>query len=161
MCCLLFLRVGAGDLNHVQFAEQCDLFSNGLSIIPCVIPKYTSQNGMYQELLCTSYCLDRNTDNMISLWTDLLTRLEAFLVYKIFLTCPVSRLTINDTEHFWNLLKRLCTNLSTGISHSGHKYSMHLSSSTLTPACFYKEKLFGLTQVLPFYGFTGIMINFI
>ena len=70
-----FIRVGAGDLDHVRFAEKCDLFSNGLSIASCVTPQHDSLDGLYQELLCTSYCLDRNLDNMLSLWTDVLTRL--------------------------------------------------------------------------------------
>ena len=57
------------------------------------------------------------------------------------------RFNIENTRQLLILLKQLSNNIAMGLSHSGHVYAKYLSSSTLIPSAYYKEQLFGLTQV--------------
>ena len=66
--------MGAGDLNHVQLAEKCDKFSNGLYITPSVFSHHLFDNSLYQELICTSFGLENNFESMLSIWKDIFLR---------------------------------------------------------------------------------------
>lgn len=66
--------MGAGDLDHRQFAQQCDLYTGGLHVSPHVAQHHTNMCGYDQGVLFTSYCLDRHLPYMLSLWEDIFTR---------------------------------------------------------------------------------------
>ena len=70
----LFCRMGAGDLDHRQFAQQCDLYTGGLHVSPHVAQHHTNMCGYDQGVLFTSHCLDRHLPYMLSLWEDIFTR---------------------------------------------------------------------------------------
>lgn len=62
--------MGAGDYSPAQFSERCNLYSSGLSVEPLIIPDHSSLNGLHQELLCRSHCIDHNLENLLSLWKE-------------------------------------------------------------------------------------------
>ena len=66
--------MGAGDLDHRQFAQQCDLYTGGLHVSPHVAQHHTNMCGYDQGVLFTSHCLDRHLPYMLSLWEDIFTR---------------------------------------------------------------------------------------
>ena len=67
-------RMGAGDLDHRQFAQQCDLYTGGLHISPHVTQHHTNLCGYDQGVLLSSHCLDRHLPYMLALWEDVFTR---------------------------------------------------------------------------------------
>ena len=66
--------MGAGDLDHRQFAQQCDLYTGGLHVSPHVTQHHTNLCGYDQGVLLSSHCLDRHLPYMLSLWEDVFTR---------------------------------------------------------------------------------------
>ena len=66
--------MGTEDYSYSQFAQLCDKYSNGFSVVPVVTADHTLPLGFYEELLCTSYCLNKNFEQMVSLWENLFKR---------------------------------------------------------------------------------------
>lgn len=62
------VRMGAGDLNYDELTLQCETHSNGFSVVPLITSSYDSLTHAYQQLLCSSYCLDAKLTTMMSLW---------------------------------------------------------------------------------------------
>ena len=60
--------MGAGELSYDELTLQCETHSNGFSVAPVITPDYKSLGHVYQELLCSSYCLDAKFATMMSLW---------------------------------------------------------------------------------------------
>ena len=66
--------MGAGDLDHRQFAHECDEYTGGLSMTPHVVAHHSSAAGFDQGVLLHSHCLHQNTPHMLSLWEDVFNR---------------------------------------------------------------------------------------
>jgi Zn-dependent M16 (insulinase) family peptidase len=60
--------MGAAELGYEELTTQCKTHSNGFSVTPVIISDYQSLTKVYQELLCSSYCLDAKFTTMMSLW---------------------------------------------------------------------------------------------
>ena len=69
----MLFRMGAGDLDYRQFAQECDLYTGGLSVSPHVASHHTTPLGYEQGVLFSSYCLERHLPHMLSLWEDVFT----------------------------------------------------------------------------------------
>ncbi len=65
--------MGAGGLDHRQFAQQCDLYTGGLSVCPHVVSHHTHPSGYDQGVFLASHCLDRHLPYMLALWEDVFT----------------------------------------------------------------------------------------
>ena len=66
--------MGAGDLDYRQFAQQCDLYTGGLSASPYISAHHTVSHGYDQGIMFTSHCNDRHVPHMFSLWEDVFTK---------------------------------------------------------------------------------------
>ena len=75
--------MGAGDLDHRQFAQQCDLYTGGLHVSPHVAQHHTNMSGYDQGVLFTSHCLDRHLPYMLYLWEDIFTRYVCNAVHRL------------------------------------------------------------------------------
>lgn len=71
--------MGAGDMDHRQFAQLCDLCCGGLSAIPHLSVHHSSSAAIDQNMFFSSYCIDRNLQKMLSLWQDVFLRSDMFV----------------------------------------------------------------------------------
>lgn len=72
--------MGAGDFDFAQFSQQCDLFSGGFFVRPIIIQDNSALDKFYQEVMCTSFCLDRNLGHMLMLWKEVFCRLVQIIL---------------------------------------------------------------------------------
>eukprot|EP00731_Ephydatia_muelleri_P032052 Em0023g559a len=127
--CSVVTRMGAGDLDHRQFAQECDLYTGGLFVSPHVCSHHTSPLGYEQGVLFTSHCLERHLPHMLSLWEDVFTEPN-----------------LSDLERLRVLVNMAASNLATSISNSGHSFAIAAASSGLSPSAAISELFGGLTQ---------------
>lgn len=77
-----------------------------------------------------SFCLDKNVDDMLLLFADLLQSRR-----------------MDDVQRFDMLLENYMSNLTVGIANSGHLYAMHAANGLITEAGQLKETLSGIQHI--------------
>ena len=80
--------MGAGDLDHQQFAQLCDLCCGGLSASPHIAVQCDDSALFKQDMLFTSHCVERNLQEMLSLWQKVLTRFGALIYVHYLIHIP-------------------------------------------------------------------------
>lgn len=127
--CSVITRMGAGDLDHRQFAQECDLYTSGLSVSPHVCSHHTAPLSYEQGVLFHSHSLERHIPRMLSLWEDVFTEPN-----------------LTDLERLKVLVNMAASNLATSISNSGHSFAISAAASGLSPSAALSEIFGGLTQ---------------
>ncbi|XP_065906804.1 presequence protease, mitochondrial-like isoform X4 [Dysidea avara] len=128
--CNVLTQMGAGDLDHRQFAQQVDLYTGGLNLSPHICSHHSNELGYEQGIIFSSYCLDRHISHMFSLWHD------------VFLNPD-----LQDLERLQTLVKMTANNMALSVADNGHRFAISSSSSPLTPTSVLGEMFSGMQQV--------------
>ncbi|XP_032898068.1 presequence protease, mitochondrial [Amblyraja radiata] len=128
--CSVITRIGCGNLNYREQAQQIELKTGGLSASPKILQDNENLDMYEQGVLFTSLCLDRNLPDMMQLWADTFNSPH-----------------FDDEEHFKVLVMMAAQELSNGIPDTGHQYAAVRAGKTLTPAGKLQEIFNGLSQV--------------
>ncbi|XP_021354129.1 presequence protease, mitochondrial-like isoform X2 [Mizuhopecten yessoensis] len=128
--CNVITKMGAGDYDYKSLSQDIDLYTGGLSAGVHVKAHHTDDNTYEQGLMFSSYCLDRNLEKMLGLWTDVFTRPD-----------------LKDNERFLTLVNMTAAEMSSSIVNMGHSFAISHSRAGLTPTGFLQEQFGGMTQV--------------
>lgn len=128
--CSIITKMGCGDLDYRQQAQQMELRTGGMSVSTRVITDSNHLDTFEQGILLSSSCLDRNLPHMFELWSDIFNKPH-----------------FNDEERLRVLVMMSAQELANGISYSGHKYAMTRAGRHMTPAGGLQETFSGLEQV--------------
>ncbi|TTH23518.1 Presequence protease, mitochondrial [Bagarius yarrelli] len=128
--CDVITKLGCGNLDFRQQAQQMELKTGGMSVTPQVIPDTTDLDMYEQGVLLTSSCLERNLPDMFQLWSSIFNSPH-----------------FDDEERLRVLVMMSAQELSNGISDSGHIYAMTRAGRSLTPSADLYETFTGMDQV--------------
>ncbi|XP_013406216.1 presequence protease, mitochondrial [Lingula anatina] len=128
--CNIVTRMGAGAMDYMELSQQMSLKTGGMDACSHVTGDPSDIYTYEQGILFSSYCLDKNTESMYELWTEIFNRLN-----------------LQDTNHLITLIRMEAANMANGLVHSGHSYAMQHASSSLLPSTRLTETLSGITQV--------------
>lgn len=128
--CSIITKMGCGDLDYRQQAQQMELRTGGMSVSTQVITDSNHLDTFEQGILLFSSCLERNLPHMFELWSDIFNKPH-----------------FNDEERLRVLVMSSAQELANGISYSGHMYAMTRAARHLTPAGDLHETFGGMEQV--------------
>ncbi|KAM8839125.1 presequence protease, mitochondrial [Synchiropus picturatus] len=128
--CSVITKMGSGDMDYRQQAQQMELRTGGMSVSTQVIPDSTQLDMYEQGVVLFSSCLDRNLPHMFGLWRDIFNSPH-----------------LEDEERLRVLVMMSAQELANGISYSGHMYAMTRAGRHLTPAGDLQETFGGMDQV--------------
>ncbi|XP_031434464.1 presequence protease, mitochondrial, partial [Clupea harengus] len=69
--CSIITRMGCGQMDYRQQAQQMELHTGGMSVSPQILPEKTDMDMYEQGVLLTSSCLERNLPEMFNLWSEI------------------------------------------------------------------------------------------
>ncbi|KAL3855313.1 hypothetical protein ACJMK2_014529 [Sinanodonta woodiana] len=123
-------KMGAGPYDYKQFSHEVERYTGGLG---CGTHIGTDPNdclALEQGLIFSSHCLERNTEKMFALWTEIFRSVD-----------------LTDSNRLTTLIKMTAADMAASLSHAGHSYAMTHCASHLSPASSLKEQFSGVTQV--------------
>ncbi|RLU23058.1 hypothetical protein DMN91_005336 [Ooceraea biroi] len=123
-------KMGTRNYDYRSFDQMMQLKTGGLSFMNHIAEHKKSELSYEEGILVESYCLDRNSDDMWKLWTELFNNVK-----------------LTDLQRFETLVKMKAADLINGISHAGHMYAMSSAASLISPVARVKEGLSGLQYV--------------
>ncbi|KAI6653586.1 Presequence protease, mitochondrial [Oopsacas minuta] len=130
LLCVVLTKIGAGNMDHRQRANEIEKYISGLSLCPIVVPHHTDPNTYDFSTLFSSQCLENNLHQTLSLWQD------------IFLSPDFS-----NQELIRSVLSEALSGGVGVIGQNGHLVAMSTARSSLTPASRLSEELSGLSQL--------------
>ncbi|KAM5235047.1 presequence protease, mitochondrial-like [Ctenodactylus gundi] len=128
--CNVLTKLGCGNLNARELAQQIELKTGGLTVSPQVLPDTSHLDSYEQGVHFSSLCLEQNLPDMMHLWMEIFNN-------------P----SFADEEQFKVLVKMTSQKLLNGILGSGRQYATLRASRTLTPAGQLDETFSGMDQV--------------
>nr|DBA25108.1 TPA: hypothetical protein GDO54_012678 [Pyxicephalus adspersus] len=128
--CSVVTKMGCGVYNYREQAQQMELTTGGMTVCPHITPDDSNLDTYEQGVLFSSSCLDRNTPDMMHLWSEIFTNPR-----------------FDDEERLRVLVKMIAQDMSNGIPDSGHLYAQVRASRTLSPAGELHELFRGMDQV--------------
>ncbi|XP_053386243.1 presequence protease, mitochondrial-like [Mercenaria mercenaria] len=123
-------KMGAGIYDFKELSHQAELYTGGLSAGTLVSQDPTDPLDFDQGVVFSSYCLERNFDKTLDLWTEIFDRSN-----------------LRDSNRLQTLIKMSAADLAASLSNAGHNYAMMHSASSLTPASQLSEMFDGVSQV--------------
>ncbi|EFN77510.1 Presequence protease, mitochondrial [Harpegnathos saltator] len=123
-------KMGTRNYDYRTFDQMTQLKTGGLHFMNHVAEHKESELKYEEGVLVESYCLDRNSNDMWRLWSELFNNVQ-----------------LTDPQRFETLVKMNATNLINNISHAGHMYAMSSAASLVSPIARVKESLSGLRYV--------------
>ena len=141
-------KMGTQNYDYRSFDQMMQLKTGGLNFINHIAEHKESELKYEEGILIESYCLDRNSNDMWKLWTELFNNVK-----------------LTDLQRFETLVKMNATDLINGISHAGHIYAMSSAASLVSPIGRIKESLSGLQyisrmkKVAQIHDMTSLMHN--
>ncbi|KAK6166270.1 hypothetical protein SNE40_023007 [Patella caerulea] len=126
----ILTQMGAGDYDYKRLSQEIELYTGGLATSPLISPHHTQPNTYEKGLHFNSYCLDKNVDKLLDLWSAIFNRPD-----------------FSDLNRLTTLIRMEASDLAMGLADSGHRYAMGHSAASLSPADNLSETLNGMTQV--------------
>lgn len=123
-------KMGAGIYDYKELSHQIELHTGGLNASTLVSPDPSDLMSFEQGVLFTSYCLERNLDKTLDLWTEIFDRPD-----------------LKDSARLQTLIRMSASDLASELANAGHSFAMTHSASSLTPAAKLSEMFDGMTQV--------------
>ena len=135
----LLSSMGAGNkFDFRKLETSINLYTGGLSTSHHLSEHHGNLKNLNQGLVLSSRCLERNSEKMFELWSDIFNHVFT---------------NIGDDEikaRLSNLISMSATDSMNGLAHSGHHYAMSNAASQLSnvlPATRIREIEGGLTSV--------------
>ncbi|KAG5305800.1 PREP protein, partial [Pseudoatta argentina] len=141
-------KMGTQNYDYRSFDQMMQLKTGGLNFMNHIAEHKESELKYEEGILIESYCLDRNSNDMWKLWTELFNNVK-----------------LTDLQRFETLVKMNANDLINGISHAGHMYVMSSAASLVSPIARIKESLSGLQyisrmkKVAQMHDLTSLMHN--
>lgn len=123
-------KMGTQNYDYRSFDQMMQLKTGGLHFMNHIAEHKESELKYEEGILVDSYCLDRNSNDMWKLWTELFNNVK-----------------LTDLQRFETLVKMNAADLINGISHAGHMYAMSSAASLVSPIARVKESLSGLQYI--------------
>ncbi|XP_011861449.1 PREDICTED: presequence protease, mitochondrial [Vollenhovia emeryi] len=123
-------RMGTQNHDYRSFDQMMELKTGGLHFANHIAEQKDSELKYEEGIVVDSYCLDRNSNDMWKLWTELFNNVK-----------------LTDLQRFETLVKMKAADLINGISQSGHLYAMSSAASLISPIARAKESLSGLQYI--------------
>lgn len=123
-------KMGAGDMNYADLDTAVELSTGGLAASMHVQEGQHDFNTHTEAVLLSSHCLERNTERMFSLWSEIFNSVKW-----------------NDSGRLATLLKMQASQAVTGLPQSGHRYAMTSANSSLNHAASLVETFTGMTHI--------------
>ncbi|GIY51671.1 presequence protease, mitochondrial [Caerostris extrusa] len=127
----IITQMGAGNLDYKKFDQQVQLLTGKFDVSLHFSEHPSDPTQFTQNILLSSYCLDKNIDHMLELWK--------FVIFESHL---------EDQERLTQLIRLTAAEMAQSITYNGHRFAMQKASSSLSPCAELKEKAFGLTQIV-------------
>ncbi|XP_072391784.1 presequence protease, mitochondrial isoform X1 [Diabrotica undecimpunctata] len=128
--CFTVNKLGTDKLNYKEFDSLINRKTGGLSLINHIGESLYSLHTYQPSLLLSSYALERNVESMWDIWNQLFTMRG-----------------LKDVDRFKMLVELYMSNLSNGITDSGHVYAMQAASSLVSGTAYQVELLSGLQHI--------------
>ncbi|ESO84707.1 hypothetical protein LOTGIDRAFT_168577, partial [Lottia gigantea] len=126
----ILTQMGAGDYDYKKLSQQIDLYTGGLSTSPHIVSHHTHHHSYEKGIYFTSYCLDRNIEQLLYLWSSVINRPD-----------------FSDVNRLTTLIRMSASGMAAGLADSGHSYAMGHAASSISPASYLSETLSGMKQV--------------
>ncbi|XP_016110781.1 presequence protease, mitochondrial-like [Sinocyclocheilus grahami] len=119
-------------IQNLSHADHKDIYEKGLQLL--AVQSTTIYAFVFilvfQGIILSSSCLDRNLPDMFQLWSDIFNSPH-----------------FDDEQRLRVLVMMSAQELSNGISYSGHMYAMTSAARTLAPTADLQETFGGMDQV--------------
>ena len=123
-------KLGAGSLDFRKLDTEVDLRTGGLGTGIHLVEKSDDPLKLNEGFLISAHCLERNTDAMFDLWTQIFNDVH-----------------YENPERLKTLITMMATSMMNGVVYSGHRYAMGASSAGLMPGAGLRESNGGLSQL--------------
>ncbi|KAL0277830.1 UNVERIFIED_CONTAM: hypothetical protein PYX00_004977 [Menopon gallinae] len=127
---LISTKMGTVKHNFKDFHKLITLKTGGLSIGTHFITDTKALDRFEESLTISSYCLNKNLDDMFHLWLELFQEMK-----------------LSDVNRFETLVKAEAADLVNGVVRMGHKYAALAAMSLISSAGKVKEQRNGMTYV--------------
>ncbi|XP_013777070.1 presequence protease, mitochondrial-like [Limulus polyphemus] len=128
---LVVTKMGAGDYDYRQLDQEAELYTGGLDSSIFAATNPSKVDTFYEGILLSSFCLEKNIENMFKLWQDVINGLK-----------------MDDEERLKHIVKMNLSELSQNLAYQGHLYAMKRAASTLSLYDKWKEQMFGFEYLL-------------
>lgn len=128
--CYVINKLGSDKLNFREFDSLARRKTSGLSLDVHIGDSLYQLHSYESGILVSSYCLDKNLDDMFDLWSQIF---------------GISRL--GDVERFEMLVKLYMTDLTQGLADSGHLYAMQAAAGLVCGNDYQRDLLNGLQHI--------------
>lgn len=128
--CNVVTRMGTKLMNFRQFDQLVRKSTGGLQVSQSIIDSPRYSFDMKEAVVLNSHCLDKNVDDMFSLWKQLFTQV-----------------IFQDENRFKTLVQEEASSLANSISGSGHMYAMLCATAGINPIDARRELYGGLQYV--------------
>ncbi|KAI8776058.1 presequence protease, mitochondrial [Biomphalaria glabrata] len=128
--CQVITGIGADWHDYLWMSHQEELYTGGLLATPLVVPHHTDVGRMQRSVLLSSYCLEKNFDKMLDLWT-------------LALNSP----DFSDVNRISTLIRMAASDMAASLSDSGHQFAITNSAASLDKVSNVQETFFGISQV--------------
>ena len=118
-------------MNHIELTNEVEMNTAGITAYVNILPDLTKFNDFKMTLDFNSCCLDRKTDKMVEIITDIFLR-PKFL---------------NDLDYLKSLIDQLSMYESNSIMRSGSKFAKINAASHLSNSSLMTEKFEGISSV--------------
>lgn len=127
---LISTKMGTVKHNYKDFHKLITLKTGGLSIGTHFINDTKALERFEESLTISSYCLNKNLDDMFRLWLELFQEME-----------------LSDVNRFETLVKAEAADLVNGVVGMGHKYAALAAASVISPSAQLREERGGMSYV--------------
>lgn len=128
--CYVINKLGTDKLNYREFDSLSSRKTSGLSLDVHIGDSLYQLHSYESGILVSSYCLDKNLDDMFDLWGQ---------IFKIS--------QLKDVDRFEMLVKLYMTDLTQGLADSGHLYAMQAAAGLVCGNDYQRDLLNGLQHI--------------
>ncbi|KAH9523809.1 Presequence protease, mitochondrial [Bulinus truncatus] len=128
--CHVITGLGADWHDYLWMSHQEELYTGGLQASPLIVPHHTDEGRMQRSVLFSSYCLEKNFDKMLDLWTLILNSPD-----------------FSDINRLSTLIRMAASDMAASLSDSGHQFAVTESAAPLDVVSANRESFFGISQV--------------
>lgn len=128
--CNIITKLGTETMNFRDFDSLVNLKTAGLNLSIHVGESLYQLHTYEPGILLSSYSLNKNVESMFELWSQLFNSKQ-----------------LKDVDRLKMLVQLYVTNLTQGVSDSGHLYAMQAAGALISGVGYQKELLSGLQHI--------------
>lgn len=129
--CYVITKMGTNRLTYQEFDSLINRKTGGLRLNYHVGDSLYQLNTYEPGILISSHCLPGNVEDMWDIWTQIFNLTQ-----------------LRDVKRFEKLINLYMSNLTHGISDSGHIYAMSIAAGLVSGTAYQKDLLTGLPHII-------------